>query len=204
MKSRPAVGDPSGSGSPPPSGTIVADVTLTAIMPTLRASLPDPFDASRWPARTTPTIGDVVISAVSMVRLAETVGTPCVHTAEQAPPRFRPPAWTPREVSVAVASVTRVRRPRTGIVLLELDAVLPACAVLDEVRLIGRVTTAPTAETYVVTPCDGAADGPFHRLPAPLPTDVHEGDLLCFPCLAALRHRDVVEPVRAALGAEIR
>jgi hypothetical protein len=99
-----------------------------------------------------------------------------------------------------VASITRVRRPRTGVVLLELDAVLPTCAVLDQVRLIGRQSTAPLATMYVVTRCDSQADGPFHRLPAPLPADVREGDLVCFPCLATVRHRDVVEPVRAELA----
>jgi hypothetical protein len=33
-----------------------------------------------------------------------------------------------------------------------------------------------------------------------LPADVREGDLVCFPCLATVRHRDVVEPVRAELA----
>jgi hypothetical protein len=175
-------------------------VTLTAILPTLRASLPEPMDPTLWPAHTEATTGDVLVAAVSMVRLAEVVGTPCVHTAEQAPPRYRPRSWTPREVSVAVASVIRVRRPRTGVVLLDLDAVLPGCAVLDQVRLIGRVSTAPAIRTHVVSPCDGETEGPFHRLPAPLPGDVREGDLLCFPCVAAIRHRDVVEPVRAEVA----
>jgi hypothetical protein len=153
-----------------------------------------------WPAHTEPTTDDVVVAAVSMVRLAGLTGTPCVHTAEQAPPRYRPRTWSPREVSVAVASVVRVRRPRTGVVLLELDAVLPRYAVLDQVRLIGRASTAAPTWTYVVSPCAEADDGPFHRLPAPLPADVREGDLLCFPCAAAIRHRDVVEPVRAEVA----
>ena len=174
-------------------------VTLTAIMPTLRASLPDPMDPSLWPAHTVATTDDLLVSAISMVRLADLTGTPTVHTAEQSPPRYRPRGWAPRDVSVAVASVTRVRRPRPGVVLLELDAVLPTCAVLDQVRLIGRRSTAPLSPMYVVTRCDGQADGPFHRLPAPLPADVREGDLVCFPCLASVRHRDVVEPVRAEL-----
>ena len=184
---------------------IVTDVTLTTIMPTLRASIPEPLEPSLWPAHTVATTADVCIAAISMARLADVVGTPCVHTAEQAPPRYRPRDWQPRDVSVAVASVLRVRRPLSGVVLVELDAVLPQSAVLDQVRLIGRASTAPATQTYVVSPCDGFADGPFHRLPAPLPADVHEGDLLCFPCLVALRHRDVTQapvatPVRAELG----
>lgn len=174
-------------------------MTLTAILPTLRASLPEPMDPFLWPAHTTTTTDDVVVAAVSMLRLAALTGTPCVHTADQAAPRYRPRGWAPREVSVAVAAVVRVRHPRPGVVLLDLDATLPACAVLDQVRLIGRVSTAPATRTHVVIPSDGTADGPFHRLPAPLPADVREGDLLCFPCVAAIRHRDVVEPVRATL-----
>lgn len=176
-------------------------MTLTAIVPSLRASIPEPSDPTLWPAHTVPGVDDVVISAVSMVRLAELVGTPCIHTAEQAPPRYRPREWAPNEVSVAVASVVRVHRPRRGVVLLELDAVLPACAVLDQVRLIGRVSTAPSTTVHVVNACNGTDVAPFHRLAAPLPGDLREGDLLCFPCLAAVRHRDVVEPVRAEVGA---
>ncbi|SDQ12936.1 hypothetical protein SAMN02800687_0466 [Curtobacterium sp. UNCCL20] len=174
-------------------------MTLTTILPTLRATLPDPVDPFLWPAHTETTTEDVVVAAVSMLRLAALTGTPCVHTADQAPPRYRPRGWTPRAVSVAVASVVRVSRPRPGVVLLELDAALPSCAVLDQVRLIGRVSTAPATRTHVVNPLATGVDGPFHRLPAPLPSDVREGDLLCFPCVAAIRHRDVVEAVRAAL-----
>lgn len=175
-------------------------VTLTAILPTFRATLPDPLRTSHWPARTETTTDDVLVAAVSMRRLADLAGTPCVHTAEQAPPPFRPPHWRPADVTVAVASVLAVRRPRPGTVLVELDAVLPACAVLDQVRLIGRVSTAASARTYVTSPCDDGAEGPFHRLPAPLPADVRVGDLLCFPCAAVLRHRDVVGSTRAEAG----
>jgi hypothetical protein len=175
-------------------------VTLTAILPTLRASLPEPTDPFVWPAHTVTTTDDVLVAAVSMVRLAGLAGTPCVHTSDQAPPRYRPRGWTPREMSVAVASVVQVRRPRPDVVLLELDAVLPHCAVLDQVRLIGRVSTAPAMRASVVSACDGSTEGPFHRLPAPVPSDVRAGDLLCFPCVVAIRHRDVVEPVRAAVA----
>jgi hypothetical protein len=182
----------------------VSDVTLTTMMPTLRASIPEPIEPTLWPAHTVVSTADVAVAAISMARLADVVGTPCVHTAEQAPPRYRPRDWQPADVSVAVASVLRVRRPRIGVVLVELDAVLPRSAVLDQVRLIGRASTAPATQTYVVSPCYGSTDGPFHRLPAPLPADVHEGDLLCFPCLVALRHRDVTQaPVATPVRAEV-
>ena len=164
-------------------------MTLTAILPSLRASIPDPLDPSAWPAHTEPTTDDVRVSAVSMARLADVAGTPCVHTAEEAPPRYRSRDWTPRGMSVAVAAVTGVRRTDVGLVL-ELDAVLPACAVLDEARLIGRRTTAPRATAVVRDPlADGeGADAPVLVVPA----DVTVGDLVCFPCGRALTHREVV------------
>lgn len=164
-------------------------MTLTAILPSLRASIPDPLDPSAWPAHTEPTTDDVRISAVSMARLADVAGTPCVHTAEEAPPRYRSRDWTPRGMSVAVAAVTGVRRTDVGLVL-ELDAVLPACAVLDEARLIGRRTTAPRA-TAVVR--DVVADGEgADAAVLVVPADVEVGDLVCFPCRRALTHREVV------------
>jgi hypothetical protein len=46
-------------------------MTLTVILPTLRASIPDPLDASARPVRTEPTTDDVRVGAVSMSRLAD-------------------------------------------------------------------------------------------------------------------------------------
>jgi hypothetical protein len=42
---------------------IVTDVTLTTIMPTLRASIPEPLEPSLWPAHTVATTADVCIAA---------------------------------------------------------------------------------------------------------------------------------------------
>lgn len=161
-------------------------MTLTSILPSLRASLPDPLDPTVWPARTEATVDDVRVRAVSMQRLAAVAGTPCVHTAEQAPPRYRPRDWHPADVCVTVAAVTRVRRP-WGVVFVELDAAVPDCAVLTEVRLIGRRSVAPVAEVTLATNTTGTA-GPEVLLPG----DVRVGDLVCFPCVRPLAHRDVV------------
>ncbi|WIB27211.1 hypothetical protein [Curtobacterium sp. MCSS17_015] len=174
-------------------------MTLTAILPSLRATIPDPLDVAAWPVHTEPTCDDVRVSAVSMSRLADVAGTPCVHTAEESPPRYRPRDWAPRGMSVAVAAVTGVRRTPTGLVL-ELDAVLPDCAVLDEARLIGRRTTAPrTAAVVMALPGVGAATEAY---PAAgdaavlvVPGDVAVGDLVCFPCRRALTHREVAAVV---------
>lgn len=159
-------------------------MTLTALMPSLRRTLPDPLDVSCWPVHTEPTVSDVRVSAVSMTRLADVAGTPCVHTAEETPPRYRPRDWSPRGMSVTVAAVTVVDLVG-GKVLVALDAAVPTCAVLDEARLIGRCTTA-TALVTTITTTDTVAGRP-----AVLPGDVAVGDLVCFPCSRALTHRDV-------------
>lgn len=164
-------------------------MTLTALMPSLRRSIPDPIDAARWPVHTEPTPTDVRVCAVSMARLAEVAGTPCVHTAEDAPPRFRPRDWTPRGMSVTVAAVTDVTWV-DGTVQVGLDAVVPACAVLDQVRLIGRCSTVATAPARFTTTPDAAICGTEAPATA-LPADVAVGDLVCFPCRRALTHRDV-------------
>jgi len=173
-------------------------MTLTAVLPTVRASIPDPFDPGVWPAHTAVGVDDVFVAGVSMVRLAAVAETPCVHSAEQAPPRWRPRTWVPADVSVVVTTVVSVRRPRPGVVLLGVDAVLPTGAVLEEARLVGRVSTAPSAPVHLLPAAGatgasvGSADEPFRRFPAPLPSDVREGDLLCVPCPVVVRHRDLV------------
>lgn len=161
-------------------------MTLTSILPSLRASLPDPLDPTQWPAGTEATVDDVRVRAVSMQRLAALAGTPCVHTAEEAPPRYRPRDWVPAEVCVAVATVTRVRRP-WGVLFVELDAVVPDCAVLAEARLIGRRSTAPAAVVTLTTNPTATVGQE-----AVLPGDVVVGDRVCFPCARPLAHRDVV------------
>jgi hypothetical protein len=166
-------------------------MTLTSIIPSLRASMPDPLAATAWPGHTSARLDDVVVAGVSMTGLAAIAGTPCVHTDESAPPLVRPRGWIADPVTVIVASVVAVRRP-SGRLLLELDACLPAAARLDEMRLIGRTSTAPLAEVFVVTPCDAHGPAiPFRRLPVPVPVDVRLGDLVCVPCSGTLTHRDV-------------
>jgi hypothetical protein len=131
-------------------------MTLTRILPTLRCSIPEPLDATRWPAHTHPTTTDVVIAGVSLVRLAEWCTTPCVHTDDD-----------------AVAVVTRVtnvtRRPGGGL-QVELDADLRLIAAeTSQARLIGRASPAPLCAVHA---------GP--RL-MDLPADLHPGDLIALP-----------------------
>ena len=44
-------------------------MTLTSILPTLRATIPDPLVIDRWPEWTHPTTTDVIVSGVSLLRL---------------------------------------------------------------------------------------------------------------------------------------
>ncbi|RII90022.1 hypothetical protein DZF98_12785, partial [Clavibacter californiensis] len=61
-------------------------MTLTAILPSLRRSIPDPLAAVRWPAGTTATTTDLRVGAVSLVALAVERGTPCTVTAAAVEP----------------------------------------------------------------------------------------------------------------------
>jgi hypothetical protein len=102
-------------------------VTLTHLLPTLRQSIPDPLDRDSWPEFTTTTTSDVVVAGVSLIRLAEWCGTPCVHTA---------------------AAVV----PGTGGKPLDvrLDGELHLVAAMTaEARLIGRVSTIRDARAHV-------------------------------------------------------
>ncbi len=151
-------------------------MTLTSILPTLRASIPDPLVIDRWPEWTHPTTSDVIVSGVSMLRLVEICDTPCVHVAAAVIPGTHGRPSDLEQASVIVARVTAV--PRTGV--LELDAALGTVqAHLDEARLIGRVSTRRT-RTFEL----GASW-------VSLPDDVVAGDLVAIPCRGAITCRSL-------------
>lgn len=62
-------------------------MTLTAILPTLRRSIPDPLQPGHWPEHTVPTVSDVVIGGVSLRRLVEISGTPALLTGDLPHPK---------------------------------------------------------------------------------------------------------------------
>ncbi|GAA2218647.1 hypothetical protein GCM10010413_05410 [Promicromonospora sukumoe] len=150
-------------------------MTLTAILPTLRASIPDPLAAASWPARTRASVTDVVVDGVSLHGLALLCGTPCVHTADGAEP-----------FAVLVTTVTGTTTTHDGRRLLVLDAgptegsgaglVGPGSATWAELRLLGRASVARLVPTVVCDP---------DKVPlaeVPMPADVATGDLLGVPC----------------------
>lgn len=147
-------------------------MTLTALLPTLRASIPAPFDTAAWPAGTVPTLDDVTVRAVSIGRYADICGTPCVCTG---------PAVIPASGGVASGTLST-----TVVVATVLDATagtlrLDACvadldAVWREARLLGRVSHAYDA-AFAVVDARGRSVGN-----ATLPGDVRVGDRVAFPC----------------------
>ncbi|MFD6447832.1 hypothetical protein ACFWEJ_22205 [Promicromonospora sp. NPDC060204] len=144
-------------------------MTLTAILPTLRASIPDPLAAGAWPADTRATTTDLVVDGMSLHCLALLCGTPCAHTADAGEP------------AVVVTAVVDTTTTHDGRRLLVLDDGLarPGGATWSELRLLGRASVARLVPTVVCDP---------DKVPlaeVPLPADIGAADLLGVPCAGA-------------------
>ncbi|MFE7505715.1 hypothetical protein [Promicromonospora sp. NPDC057488] len=142
-------------------------MTLTALLPTLRASIPDPLAAAAWPAGTRATTTDVVVGGVSLHGLALLCGTPCLHTADRPEPSV-----------VLVTTVLDTTTTHDGLRVLVLDAgfASPGGATWPELRLLGRASVARLVPTLVCDP---------DKVPlaeVALPADVGAPDLLGVPC----------------------
>ncbi|MDR6200228.1 hypothetical protein QE374_002137 [Microbacterium sp. SORGH_AS428] len=155
-------------------------MTLTSLLPTLRQSLPAPLEETAWPAGTHASPRDVVISGVSMLRLAEICTTPCVYSGAAVIPFSGGTASPLETMTVVVSTVTGV--DATG-------ACLDACFDLhrpmwSESRLLGRVSHAREI------PLDlHGVDGESTRVR--LPGDLHPGDVLAVPCADCFSVGDV-------------
>jgi len=168
-------------------------MTLTACIPSLRRTLPDPLAIDRWPEYTTASTTDVTIAGVSLLRLVDWCGTPCVHTAAAVIPGTNGRPSDTELASVTVTRVQSVASANDGGLVIEVDADLRGCrGVLSEVRLIGRASVAHTVSVRVPM-SEGMA--------LALPGDVHPGDLIAVPCLGVTRRHDVVqEPLETRCG----
>jgi hypothetical protein len=163
-------------------------VTLTHLLPTLRQSIPDPLDRDSWPEFTTTTTSDVVVAGVSLIRLAEWCGTPCVHTAAAVVPGTGGKPSDSELASVVVLRVVGVTARHDGGLDVRLDGELHLVAAMTaEARLIGRVSTIRDARAHV-----GASV-------IDLPGDLREGDLLAIPVRGVARLHDV-DPRRRAVA----
>ncbi|MCG7414405.1 hypothetical protein [Microbacterium aurum] len=157
-------------------------VTLTDIVPTLRRTLPVPLRARAWPDHTTPTTTDVVVAGVSMRRLAEMCGTPCVHNTDRIIRTNPRQAEVLRsDVSVVITRVVMTVNNLDSQRVILIDANFSDVpAVWSEARLIDRISAAASAPGILL-----AAEAAAPAYPSPpvrLPADLAEGDLLALPC----------------------
>ena len=140
-----------------------------------------------WPAFTTHTDHDVIIAALSIERLVEWCGTPCVHTADAAVPGSggRP---SESELSSVVAARVVSAEWRSDLRLhVVIDADLSGCrAILEEARLVGREST--TGAASIVLECGLGAS---HGYSTYLPGDIAAGDLVVIPCLGVTLLHDI-------------
>ncbi len=160
-------------------------MTLTHILPTLRRSIPDPLQPNLWPAFTHAECGDVVIAGVSLLRLVDWCGTPCVHTAA-ATIRGSQGRPSPDDLaSVVVCQVLEVDRRDDGTTDIWVDAELHACRPIPgEARLLGRTSVTHTMSARLRPSGDIATE-------VELPRDVQVGDLIVVPCSGPTALHDV-------------
>lgn len=161
----------------------LTDATRTTT-PALSSSLP----RDRWPEFTVSSATDVGVAGVSLLRLVDWCGTPCVHTAAAVIPGTD---GRPSETELASVVVSRVlaTEPRIGGGLdVWLDADLGGClAYVPDGRMIGRRST---GATVVATPqWTGSRFEASDSLL--LPADVRVGDLIAIPCAGATTLHDV-------------
>ncbi len=146
-------------------------MTLTRLIPTLRASIPDPLDPRLWPPRTTATTTDVLVDGLSLLHVAHVGGSPSTS----------PDRAAGRVPSVIVVRVVAVAEHPDGEPVVFIDGDADAAgAVWEEARLIGRVSTVRdrVAAVRPAPPYGTSAT----RSVALLPGDLREGDLLAMPC----------------------
>ncbi len=165
-------------------------MTLTRLLPTLRASIPDPLDLRVWPLGTTATTVDVAVGGVSLLHVAQVCGTPTSSSGRASDSLDS--TW-----SVMVVRVAAVVEHSDGepVVLVDGDPDASG-AIWREARLIGRISTVRD-RVSVVRPAPPYGTSRSRSF-VELPRDVREGDLIAVPCSAP-----VPSPVAATAAALI-
>jgi hypothetical protein len=157
-------------------------MTLTSLLPTLRDSIPSPFDHVAWPAGAHPTIDDVVVQGVSLLRYEELCGTPCVYSGAAVIPLSGGVASEVDSTTVVVATIVSADAAH-----VRLDAEFAGLAPLwREARLIGRISHAYDEPFAVYGAHAHAASGVVR-----LPGDPRVGDLVAVPCPGSFGLGDV-------------
>lgn len=160
-------------------------MTLTRMIPSLRATLPDPLLVDSWPEATFATTTDVVVSGISLLRLVEVCGTPCVHSGAAVIPRTGGRPSPTLRTAVLVVRITRAEPHDSGRLIVETDARLDDLRLVwSEARLIDRASTAHSGTVLVaISPVDPDLTGTASACSTQLPLDLRPGDLLAIPSL---------------------
>jgi hypothetical protein len=163
-------------------------MTLTHVLPSLRRTVPDPLTRDLWPEFVTTSTTDVTIAGVSLLRLVDWCGTPCVHTAAAVVPGTGGRPSETELASVVVSRVLAVDRNGNDSLDVWIDAEVGSCgAILSEARLIGRASTAHDSDARLrSTTGEFAIQGAIE-----IGDDVRAGDLLAIPCRGATRLHEV-------------
>lgn len=169
-------------------------MTLTTILPSLRRSIPDPLSIDRWPEHTVATTIDVLVAGISLLRLVDVCGTPCVHTAASVVPGTHGRPSPSGQACVVVVRVLQVERmpvqPESGaapVLRVVVDGDLgQAHPVPSEARLVGRASTAHR----IIAEC---VCGERSTLVVPVPQDLSVGDLIVVPCVGTIPLRALRE-----------
>lgn len=136
-------------------------MTLTAMLPTLRHSLPDPLDPDAWPPGTTALLDDLIVGGVSLLREARRSGVPLVYGDGD------------RAVAVGWV-IARADDPDDGVDLVA-DVPGDLAYTWAEARLIGRISVAPAGSVRLSSAIRR------QRAATVLPRDLAVGDLLVIP-----------------------
>lgn len=158
-------------------------MALTRILTSLKRSRPEPINAEFWPERTIATTTDVLVSGISLLRLAEVCGTPCVHSAAAVIPRTGGRPSPSQRAAVLVVRITAVGHYATRNLIVQTDARLDNLRLIwSETRLINRASTARSAMILIDRRSPAVDTSPSHDLLAvELPSDLRVGDLLAIP-----------------------
>ncbi|MEY9952843.1 hypothetical protein [Leifsonia sp. EB34] len=150
--------------------------------------MPNPLGRDLWPEFTTTSLSDVTVAGVSLTHLAEWCGTPCVHTAAAVIPGTGGMPSATEVAAVIVTRVSQVTRAADGSIDVWIDARLAdAPVVIDELRMIGRVSTACDSRARIHPAREAAAPVRVDELVS----DLRVGDLLALPCRGAALLRQV-------------
>lgn len=145
---------------------------------------------SIWPAHAVADDLDVTIAGLSLLRLVEWAGTPCVHNCEAESASASAESGCPGGAmsSVVITRVLSVSLGAVGAIEVMIDADLEGCRpVFDEARVIGRDPHCARFDMLVISPRPGAPRFAVRELPA----DIRQGDLLVFPCVGVSTLHDI-------------